>query len=303
MVTCFTFAAPTYVPKQTKTVRRHTISGYEIHDKSHRPSLRDDLLRSLAQKEIRSRSLQKIDEGEKKALPEESFNRQKSKRRSSLVTDIITAVVSAPSEHTPGQSRVSLVSDVIKSASRRSSLAGSQKNWITSLHKQVESVNSCASRRSSLAGSQKNWITSVHKQVESVNSCASRRSSLAGSQNNWITSLHKQLEIVKSCKTDSRERVGPGGRESRLKEVAQLKYTSAARAAKMAYQEAHIAMEANRGLYIAFKCAPHYSTIPGVERLSDYQHKTNSVEKNASAKFKDWQKKFKIGLIPTTSDF
>ncbi|KAL9956243.1 hypothetical protein ACROYT_G037693 [Oculina patagonica] len=69
VVTCFTFAAPAFVAKQHDQSRRHTISGFEIHDKSYRVSLRDDLLRSLAQKEMKSRSLQKIEE-EKKEQPE-----------------------------------------------------------------------------------------------------------------------------------------------------------------------------------------------------------------------------------------
>ncbi|KAJ7350962.1 hypothetical protein OS493_037580 [Desmophyllum pertusum] len=50
MVTCFTFAAPAYIAKQQNQGRRHTISGFEIHDKSYRMSLRDDLLRSSSSK-------------------------------------------------------------------------------------------------------------------------------------------------------------------------------------------------------------------------------------------------------------
>lgn len=244
MVTCFTFAAPSYVMKQTNQGRRHTISGFEIHDKSYRASLRDDLLRSLAQKEMKSRSLQKIEE-EKKALPaEEAFNRQKTRRRSTLVTDVLTAAVS-PSKHKPEQRRASLVSDVIKFDPKT----------------------------------------------------ANRRGSLAENQENLNKPSPNKLEIVKARTTDNRKRV-PGGRESRLKEIAKLKYTSAARAAKMAFQEAHISMEANRRL--SLQCPDHYVTIPGVEKLPDFQNRSNNVEKNASAKFKNWQKKFKIGLNPNT---
>ena len=243
MVTCFTFAAPTYVTKQTNQGRRHTISGYEIHDKSCRASLRDDLLRSLAQKEIKSKSMHKT-EGGRKAIPEEAFNRQKSRRRSSLVTDVITVAVS-PSKHKPERRRASLVSDVIKVDAKT----------------------------------------------------ANRRGSLARYQENVNTLIPNKLEIVKACKTDNPESA-PGGRETRMKEIAKLKYTSAARAAKMAFQEAHIAMEANRRLSV--QCSAHYVTIPGVEKLPDFQNKSKNVIKNTSAKFKNWQKKFKIGLTATT---
>lgn len=242
IVTCFTFAGTTYVTKQTKQGRRHTISGYEIHDKCYRPSLRDDLLRSLAQKQMKSSSLHKLEE-EKKPLPEEAFNRQKSRRRSTLVTDVITAALQ-PSKQKAEQRRASLVSDVIKFDPKTTS------------------------------------------------------SFAAGNQENWNTSLPQKLEIVKACKSDNRERMVPGGRESRLKEIAKLKYTSAARAAKMAYREAHISMETNRRL--SFQGSPHYVTIPGVEKLPDFQNRTSNIEKNTSAKFKNWQKKFKIGLTPST---
>ena len=239
MVTCFTFTAPANVTKQTNEGRRHTISGHEIHDKSHHASLRDDLLRSLAQKEMRSRSMQKT-EVEKKALPEESFNRQKSRRRSSLVTDVISAVVS-PSKHQPEQRRASLVSDVTKFDAKTTN----------------------------------------------------RRGSLVKYQENVTTLLPNKLDIVKKRKSDNPERV-PGGRDTRMKEIAKLKYTSAARAAKLAFKEAHISMEANRRLSIP--CSAYHVTIPGVEKLPDFQNKSTNIIKNTSAKFKNWQKKFKIGL-------
>lgn len=243
MVTCFTFAAPAFVAKQNDQGRRHTISGFEIHDKSYRVSLRDDLLRSLAQKEMKSRSLQKIEE-EKKEQPEESYNRHQTRRRSTLVTDILTAV--SPSKHTPGDRKASLVSDVVKfdpnSAQRRGSLAGTQEN----LNKPPPS----------------------------------------------------KLEFVKPRTTaDKRARV-PGGRQSRLKEIDKLKYTSAARAAKMAFQEAHISMAANRRL--SLQAPDHYVTMHCVEKLHEFQDRNVKMEKNTSAKFKNWQKKFKIGLNQNT---
>lgn len=244
VVTCFTFAAPAFVAKQHDQSRRHTISGFEIHDKSYRVSLRDDLLRSLAKKEMKSRSLQKIEE-EKKEQPEESYNRHQTRRRSTLVTDILTAV--SPSKHTPGERKASLVSDVVKfdpnTAQRRGSLAGYQEN--------------------------------------------------AGKP-----SAPSKLEIVKPRRTaDKRARV-PGGRESRLKEVGKLKYTSAARAAKMAFQEAHISMAANRRL--SLQAPDHYVTMHCVEKLHEFQDRNVKMEKNTSAKFKNWQKKFKIGLNQDT---
>ena len=69
--------------------RRHTISGLEIqeNDGSRRLSLRNDLLRSLALKEMKTRSLQKIDD-EGKAQPSEGY-RTNSRRRSTLVSDVV----------------------------------------------------------------------------------------------------------------------------------------------------------------------------------------------------------------------
>lgn len=238
VITCFTFATPAYVTKQTDQGRRHTISGHEIHDKSYRANLRDDLLRSLAQKEMRSRSVQ-ITEEEKKGPPEESFNRQKSRRRSSLVTDVITATTSL-SQHKSERRRSSLAPGVIKFDSKDTNSGGSLVRYRASLN----------------------------------------------------TSIPNKLEIVKARTTDNPV---PCGRETRMKEIAQLKYTSAARAAKMAFQEAHISMKANRRLSI--QCPAHYTIIPGVEKLPDfYSMRLKNVDKNTSAKFKSWQKKFKIGL-------
>jgi len=189
---------------------------------------------------MKSRSIQKT-EGEKKAPPEEAFNRQKARRRSSLVTDVITAVVS-PSKHKPEQRRASLVSDVTKFDSKTTN----------------------------------------------------KRDSLVKYQQNVNTLLPNKLEIVKPHKTDNPPKRVPGGRETRMKEIAKLKYTSAARAAKLAFQEAHISMEANRRLSVP--CSAYHVTIPGVEKLPDFQNRSKNIIKNTSAKFKNWQKKFKIGL-------
>lgn len=248
MITCFnTFAAPTYVKKQTNQGRRHTISGHEIHDdKSYRANLRDDLLRSLAQKEImRTRSMQKTVE-EKKAPPEESFNRQKSRRRSSLVTDVVTAAT-PPNQHKTEQRRSSLVCDVIKFESKVNNSGGSLVRY----------------------------------------------------QANVSTSIPSKLEILKARTTG--DSPIPSNRETRMKEIAKLKYTSAAKAAKLAFQEAHLSMKTNRRLSIL--CPAHHSIIPGVEKLPDfYSMNMKNVDKNMSAKFKSWQKKFKIGLTANKSE-
>lgn len=208
-------------------------------------SLRDDLLRSLAQKEMKSRSYQKIDE-EKRSLPEESYNKHRTRRRSTLVTDVLTVV---PSDHKPkpGERKASLVSDVIKfdpnTAERRGSLAGSQAN--------LNKPSQC------------------------------------------------KIETVKTRATGGRAG-GPDGRQSRLKEIAKLKYTSAARAAKMAFKEAHISMEANRRL--SLQAPDHYVTMKCMEKMHDFQERKENIDKNTSAntKLTNWQKKFKRGLNPNT---
>lgn len=244
MVTCFTFAAPVHVAKQKDHGRRHTISGFEIHDKTYRMSLRDDLLRSLAEKEMKSRSLHKMEEEEKKELPKESYNRHHTRRRSTLVTDVLTG--KSPSKHKLGEREASLVSDVIKF------------------------VPKTAPRRGSLAATQ---------QEENVNKPSPGK-----------------MEFVKQKQTRDvgKRRQMPGGPQSRLKEIAKLKYTSAARAAKMAHREAHISMTANRRL--SLQAPDHYVTMRCVEQLHDFQDRNDMMERNTSAKFKNWQKKFKVGL-------
>lgn len=243
MVTCFTFAAPVHLAKQKDHGRRHTISGFEIHDKTYRMSLRNDLLRSLAEKEIKSRSLHTMEEEEKKELPKESYNRHHTRRRSTLVTDVLTA--KSPSKHNLGKRKASLVSDVIKFDPRT------------------------APRRGSSAGTQQ----------ENINKPSPGK-----------------MEFVKQKQPTKVSKRGhmPGGPQSRLKEIAKLKYTSAARAAKMAYQEAHISMTANRRL--SLQAPDHYVTMRCVEQLNEFQDRNDMMEKNTSAKFKNWQKKFKIGL-------
>ena len=205
-------------------------------------SLRHDLLRSLAQKEIRSKSLQKISE-EKKPPAEESYNKHRTRRRSTLVTDVITAVSPNHHEHKPGERKASLVSDVIKSDPNT----------------------------------------------------AGRRGSLAGTQANSDKPTPGKLETAKPHAKAGPVRM-PGGRESRIKEISKLKYTSAARAAKMAFKEAHISMQANRRL--SLQGQDHYITMQCVERMYELEEKKNKMDKNTSAgtKYKNWQKKFQMVL-------
>lgn len=254
MVTCFTFAAKSYLPKQKHDQgRRHTISGFEIHD-IHRFNLRDDLLRFLAEKE--ARSLHKIEE-EKKELPIESYNKHRVTRRSSLVTDVIKTV-RPPKEDKkePKQRKASLVSDVIKFVPKN------------------------ASRRGSLAGSK----VDLHKPPQSQPQ--SERDAL-GMTNSPTTNQRMK---------DPNMRI-PGGRDSRMKEISKLKYTSAARAAKMAFNEAHISMQANRRL--SLQGPDHYLTLQTVVKI---QGMKDNIEKDTSAntKFINWRKKFQAGLQQET---
>lgn len=242
------------MPKQQHDQgRRHTISGFEIHDKSHKFNLRDDLLRSLAKKE--ARSLHKIEE-EKKELPVESYNKHHTRRRSTLVTDVLQTVTPAPNENKKEtkQRKASLVSDVIKfdpkNADRRGSSAGSKAN----LHKPPP-------------------------------------------QNQPQSKLQTPNAPATSQRAKSPNKRMPGGRESRLKEVAKLKYTSAARAAKMAFNEAHISMQANRRL--SLQGPDHYLTLQTVAKIQGVK---NNIEKETSTntKFINWRKKFKVGLEQNT---
>ena len=257
VVKCFTFAAKPCLPKQKHDPgRRHTLSGFEIHDKSYGLNLRDDLLRNLAEKEMKEKSLHKFEE-EKKALPAESYNRHKSRRRSTLVTDVLQTVT-PPKEkkNEPYQRKASLVSDVIKFDPK-----------------------TAAVRRGSLAGSKAN----PQNQPETI---------MEESTNSPATSENAQEPAINQCAKSPRKRM-PGGRESRFKEVDKLKYTSAARAAKLAFKEAHISMQANRRL--SSQGPDHYLTMQNVVKLQGIEK-----EPTTSTKFINWIKKFKVGLAKNT---
>ena len=220
--------------------RRHTISGHEINDKSHQLNLRDNLLRSLAEKE--AKSLHKIEE-EKQELPIESYQRRQTRRRSTIVTEVLNAV--KPPKETkrdPTERKPGLVSDVIKS---------------------------------------------IPKKDE-------RRGSLVGS----MVNLHKPpVPTEGRPRANSPSKRIPDERESRFKELAKLKYTSAARAAKMAFKEAHISMEANRRL--SLQAPDHYLTIQTVARIQGGKDNIDT-DSSTQTKFMNWRRKFQVGLEQVT---
>ena len=237
-------------------------------------------------------------EQEKKGPPDESFNRQKSRRRSSLVTDVITAT--SPSKHKSEQKRASLVSDVIKDTESGGSLLRYQANVNTSLPRNANSGGSLVRYQANINTSSPSITNSGGALVRyqaNMNTSSPSNTNSGGSlvryQANVNTAVPSKLEIVKARQTGDNPMGAPSERETRMKEIAKLRYTSAARAAKMAFQEAHISMAANRRVSILWPA--HYSTIPGVEMLPDFSRSRN-VDKNTSVKFKNWQKKFKIGL-------
>lgn len=261
VVKCFTFVPKPCLPKQKHDPgRRHTISGFEIHDKSYGLNLRDDLLRNLAQKEMKQKSLDKFEE-EKKALPAESYNRHKSRRRSTLVTDVLQTVT-PPKEkkNEPYQRKASLVSDVIKFDPK-----------------------TVAERPGSLAGSKANLLKPPQNQPETI---------MEEGTNSPETSENAHEPATNQCAKSPRKRM-PGGRESRFKEVDKLKYTSAARAAKLAFKEAHISMQANRRL--SLQGPDHYLTMQTVVQLRGIEK-----EPSTNTKFINWKKKFKVGLETNT---
>lgn len=276
VVTCFTFAAKSYLPKQKHDPgRRHTISGFEIHDKHYGLNLRDDLLRDLAQKEMKAKSFHKVEE-EKNALPAESYNRRKNGRRYTLVTDVLQTVT-PPKEkkNEPYQRKASLVSDVIKfhpktAAERQATLA-------------VSNPKTAAERRETLAVSKANLLKPPQNQPE--NTMRERTKSPAKSKN-----VH---EPATNQRAESPRKRMPGGRESRFKEVAKLKYTSAARAAKLAFKEAYISMQANRRL--SLQGPDHYVTMQGVVQLQGIEK-----EPSTNTKFIKWKRKFKVALETNT---
>ena len=224
--------------------------------------------------------MQKTEE-EKKAPPDESFNRQKSRRRSSLVTDVITTT--SPCKHKPRYQ-----ANVNTSLTRNANSGGSLVRYQVSINTSSPSITNSGG---ALVRYQANMNTSSPSNTNSSGS-------LVRYQANVNTAVPSKLEIVKARKTGDNPADVPSRREMRMKEIAKLRHTSAARAAKMAFQEANISMKANRRLSILWPA--HYSTIPGVEMLPEFSRSRN-VDKNTSVKFKNWQKKFKIGLAANSA--
>ena len=225
-------------------------------------------MRSLAKKEIQAKSLHKFEEEKQAVPPIASYNRQKARRRSTLVTDIIQTVAPPKEKKTvPKERKASLVSDVIKF---------DPKNG--------------ANRRGSLVGSKVNLLKPPQRQPEDVKP-----------ETPYPPTTTRQAPAMTQPSTTQRaqgpSRRVPGGRESRLKELAKLKYTSAARAAKMAFNEAHISMQANRRL--SLQVPDHYLTMQTVAKIQGVKDKTEH-DPSTNTKFINWRKKFKVGLQTNT---
>ena len=270
LVTCFTFVASSSLPKHKNDQgRRHTISGFEIHDKSHRLNLRDDLLRNLAKKE--AKSLHKIEE-EKKALPIESYNRHQTRRRSTIVTDVLKEVTPPmEAKKDPKDRKPSLVTDVIKFDPKNVERRGSILGLTTNLQRPPQ----------------------LHPKTQPKPQPQNRP------QSEHQPKSH--LESPKAPTANQREKSPgrhiPGGRDSRYKEISKLKHTSAAKAAKMAFKEAHISMQANRRL--SLRGPDHYLTMQTVVRIQGMKDGTEK-KPSANTKFTNWQKKFQVGLKQNT---
>ena len=259
MVTCFTYTAPAHATKQSNQARRHTISGLEIHDKDCALNLRNDLLRSFAQRRM---SLQKIEE-ETKPLAGVSYNKPRPRRRSTLVTDVLTIVSNKEHEHKLEGRKSSLVSDVIKFDPRTAGSHGF-------LRGNLPTVGSQEGRRDSLEGVPQGYQGNSNKPNQP-----------------------QKLEFVAS-RSKKGPKVIPDSRQARMNEISKLRYTSAARAAKMAFREAHVSMKVNRRL--SLQATDHYVTMKCVERIFELQGTKIEEDGSSLTKLKNWQKKFKMAL-------
>ena len=207
-------------------------------------------------------SLQKIEE-ETKPLADVSYNKPRPRRRSTLVTDVLTVVSSKEHEHKLEGRKSSLVSDVIKFDPRTAGSHGF-------LRGNLPTVGSQEGRRDSLEG--------VHEGYQ-------------GNSNK--PNQPQKLEFVAS-RSKKGAKVIPDSRQARMNEISKLRYTSAARAAKMAFREAHVSMKVNRRL--SLQATDHYVTMKCVERIFELQG--TKIEENYSSltKLKNWQKKFQMAL-------
>ncbi|XP_068716922.1 testis-specific serine/threonine-protein kinase 1-like [Montipora capricornis] len=262
LINCFTFPAKEQQPKQSRwdTSRRHTISGLPVLDSSYRMNLRDDLLRSLADKAVKS--LHAIEE-EKKELPIESYGRRHSRRSSTIVTDVLGSLT--PTDNIAkdlSDKKTSLVADVIMKfdPKKRGSTASRE---MTRLPKHLKT--GIVTR--SLPQIQPGYVNAQRLKVE----------------NRSVPEKYLPLACL--------SRRIPGGRDSRFKEIQKLKFTSAARAAKMAFKEAQISMQANRRM--SSVATDYYVTVQ-FHTINNTSRMQGSIEKDASAntKFFLWRKKF-----------
>lgn len=252
--------------KSSHQSRRHTISGLTVQDGSYRTNLRDDLLRSLADQAVKS--IHAIEE-DKKELPIESYGRQHSRRGSTIVTDILntkTPTIDIPKDVT--DTKRSLVSDVIMKfdPKKRASTAFVFQPQLTM-------------PGMTLSAPQIKFGYVNKERIEVKNLSSPER--------------YQQISSFGGRRM-------PGGRDSRFKELNQLKFTSAARAAKMAFKEAQICMQANRKTSVLPD--DYYLTLQS-RKIHNKSKIQGSIDKDASAhtKFLLLQKKFQVGLNQDTS--
>ncbi|XP_067044309.1 uncharacterized protein [Acropora muricata] len=251
--------------KSSHQSRRHTISGLTVQDSSYRTNLRDDLLRSLADQAVKSMH---ATEEDNKELPIESYGRQHSRRRSTIVTDILsTTTPTTRVANDDIDTKPSLVTDVIMKFDPK-------KRGSRAFIFQPQLTMPGMTRSAPLIKS-----GYVHKERVKI-------------ENFSLPERYPQITSL------SGRRI-PGGRDSRLKELNKLRFTSAARAAKMALKEAQICSQANRRTSVLTD--DHYLTLQ-TRTIHNKSRIQRSIDKDASAntKFAILRRKFQVGLNQDT---
>ena len=251
--------------KSSHQSRRHTISGLTVQDSSYRTNLRDDLLRSLADQAVKSMH---ATEEDNKELPIESYGRQHSRRRSTIVTDILsTTTPTTGIANDDIDTKPSLVTDVIMKFDPK-------KRGSRALIFQPQLTMPGMTRSAPLIKP-----GYVHKQRVKI-------------ENLSLPERYPQMISLSGRRM-------PGGRDSRLKELNKLRFTSAARAAKMALKEAQICSQANRRTSVLTD--DHYLTLQ-TRTIHNKSRMQGSIDKDASAntKFAILRKKFQVGLNQDT---
>lgn len=270
--TCFANPSKDVQQMQAKSShqsRRHTIStisGLTVQDSSYRTNLRDDLLRSLADQAVKSMH---ATEEDKKELPIESYGRQHSRRRSTIVTDILsTRTPTIDIENDDIDTKPPLVTDVIMKFDPKK---GGSKDFI--FQPQLTMPGMTRSAPLIKPGY-------VHKQRVKI-------------ENLSLPERYPQTTSLSGRRM-------PGGRDSRLQELNKLRFTSAARAAKMAFKEAQICSQANRRTSVLPD--DHYLTLQ-TRTIHNKSRMQGSIDKDASAntKFLILRKKFQVGFNQDTS--